>query len=40
MCKYNKKFQKEVFQMIDEKFPCAILLGSLSIYLNHWKIHT
>ena len=33
----TKKFQWEVSQIAEKKFLCAILLGGLSVNLNHLK---
>ena len=33
----TKKFQWEVSQIAEKKFPCAMLLGGLSVNLNHLK---
>ena len=34
----TKKFQWEVSQIVEKKFPCVMLLGGLSLNLNHLKI--
>ena len=34
----TKKFQWEVSQIAKKKFPCAMLLGGLSVNLNHLKM--
>ena len=34
----TKKFQWEVSQIADNRFPCVMLLGGLSVNLNHLKI--
>ena len=34
----TKKFQWEVSQIADNRFPCVMLLGGLSVNLNHRKI--
>ena len=34
----TKKFQWEVSQIADNRFPCMILLGGLSVNLNHLKM--
>ena len=34
----TKKFQKEVSQMANQNFSRAMLLGGLSVNLNHLKI--
>ena len=31
------KFQMEVSQMADRNFPCPMLIGGLSVNLNHLK---
>ena len=36
----TKKFQKEVSQIANHNFSCVILLGALSVNLNHLKIGT
>ena len=33
----TKKFQWEVSQIADNRFPCVTLLGGLSVNLNHLK---
>ena len=33
----NKKFQKEVFKMVKQKFKRVILFGCLSVNLSHLK---
>ena len=33
----TKKFQWEVSQIADNRFPCVMLLGGLSVNLNHLK---
>ena len=33
----TKKFQWEVSQITDTRFPCVMLLGGLSVNLNHLK---
>ena len=33
----TKKFQQEVSQIVDNRFPCVMLLGGLSVNLNHLK---
>ena len=33
----TKKFQWEMSQIAKKKFPCAMLLGGLSVNLNHLK---
>ena len=33
----TKKFQWEVSQIADNRFPCMMLLGGLSVNLNHLK---
>ena len=33
----TKKFQKEVSQMVNRNLPIAMLLGGLSVNLNHLK---
>ena len=35
----TKKFQWEVSQIADNRFPCVMLLGGLSVNLNHLKTH-
>ena len=35
----TKKVQKEVSQMANCNLPCVILLGGLSVNLNHLKIN-
>ena len=34
----TKKFQWEVSQIADNRFPCVMLIGGLSVNLNHLKI--
>ena len=34
----TKKFQWEVSQIANNRFPCVMLLGGLSVNLNHLKI--
>ena len=34
----TKKFQWEVSQIADNRFPCVMLFGGLSVNLNHLKI--
>ena len=34
----TKKFQWEVSQIVDNRFPVVMLLGGLSVNLNHLKI--
>ena len=34
---WQKKFQWEVSQIADNRFPCMMLLGGLSVNLNHLK---
>ena len=34
----TKKFQREVSQIASDRFPCVMLLGGLSVNLNHLKI--
>ena len=34
----TKKFQWEVSQIANKRFPCVMLLGGLSVNLNHLKI--
>ena len=36
----TKKFQWEVSQIADNRFPCVMLLGGLSVNLNHLKTET
>ena len=36
----TKKFQWKVSQIADNRFPCVMLLGGLSINLNHLKTGT
>ena len=33
----TKKFQREVSQIANNRFPCVMLLGGLSVNLNHLK---
>ena len=33
----TKKFQMEVSQMANRNFPCPMLIGGLSVNLNHLK---
>ena len=33
----TKEFQKEVSQMANRNFPCPMLIGGLSVNLNHLK---
>ena len=33
----TKKFQWEVSQIANNRFPCVMLLGGLSVNLNHLK---
>ena len=35
----TRKFQWEVSQIADNRFPLVMLLGGLSANLNHLKIH-
>ena len=35
----TQKFQKEVSQMSNRNFPIGMLLGGLSVNLNHLKSH-
>ena len=34
----TQKFQKEVSQMVNRNLPIGMLLGGLSLHLNHLKI--
>ena len=36
--KFAKKFQWEESQIADNRFPCVMLLGGLSVNLNHLKM--
>ena len=35
----TKKFQKEVSQIANRNSPCVMLLGGLSVNLNHLKMN-
>ena len=35
----TKKFQWEVSQIADDRFPCMMLLGGLSVNLNHLSVN-
>ena len=35
----TKKFQWEVSQIANNRFPLVMLLGGLSVNFNHLKIH-
>ena len=35
----TQKFQREVSQMANLKFSCTMLLGGLSLHLNHLKTY-